>query len=50
MKGTVSLEAIINTKGRLENVRIIRGLPEGLNEAANRHVEDLAVQSGAEGR
>lgn len=33
LSGTVSVEAVINSKGRLENMRIIRGLPEGLNEA-----------------
>jgi TonB family protein len=32
LSGTVSVEAVINSKGRLENERIIRGLPDGLNE------------------
>jgi len=32
VSGTVSVEAVINSKGRLENERIIRGLPDGLNE------------------
>jgi TonB family protein len=32
LNGTVLVEAVINSKGRLEQERIIRGLPEGLNE------------------
>lgn len=30
--GSVTAEAVVNTKGRLENIRIVRGLPAGLNE------------------
>jgi len=30
--GTVTVEAIINSQGKLENIRIVRGLPGGLNE------------------
>jgi protein TonB len=32
LSGTVSVEAVINSEGKLENERIIRGLPGGLNE------------------
>lgn len=32
VNGTVSVEAVINSNGRLEQERIIRGMPEGLNE------------------
>jgi protein TonB len=32
LNGTVSVEAVINSEGRLEQERIIRGLPDGLNE------------------
>ena len=32
VNGTIAVEAVINSMGRLEQGRIIRGLPEGLNE------------------
>jgi len=32
LSGTLSAEAVINSEGRLENVRIVRGLPGGLND------------------
>jgi TonB family protein len=31
--GTVTAEAVINSQGNLENIRIVRGLPGGLNES-----------------
>jgi TonB family protein len=30
--GTVTVQAVINSEGRLENIRIVRGMPGGLNE------------------
>jgi TonB family protein len=33
VKGTISVEAVIDSEGKLENVRIFRGLPGGLNDA-----------------
>jgi TonB family protein len=33
LNGTAITEAIINTNGQLESIRIVRGLPHGLNEA-----------------
>jgi TonB family protein len=32
LSGIVTAEAVINSEGRLENIRIIRGMPGGLNE------------------
>jgi TonB family protein len=32
VSGTIVLEAIVATDGRLKNIRVIRGLPAGLNE------------------
>jgi TonB family protein len=32
LSGVVTAEAVVNTKGRLENIRIVRGVPAGLNE------------------
>lgn len=32
LSGTVLAEAVINSEGKLENVRIVQGLPGGLNE------------------
>jgi TonB family protein len=32
LNGTVTAEAVINSKGNLENIRIVRGMPGGLNE------------------
>ena len=34
LNGTIIIEAVVNTDGRLDNVRIVRGLPGGLNEQA----------------
>ena len=33
INGTVTAEAVINSQGNLENIRIVRGLPGGLNES-----------------
>jgi TonB family protein len=33
LSGSISVDAVLNSEGKLENVRIIRGLPNGLNEA-----------------
>jgi TonB family protein len=33
LSGTVTAEAVINSEGALENIRIVRGMPAGLNEA-----------------
>lgn len=32
LSGTVTAEAVINLEGKLENIRIVRGMPVGLNE------------------
>jgi protein TonB len=32
MNGSLTVEAVINSEGKFENVRIVRGLPGGLNE------------------
>lgn len=32
LSGTVTAEAVINSEGKLENIRIVRGMPGGLNE------------------
>ncbi len=32
VSGSLTVEAVINSEGRLENARIVRGLPYGLNE------------------
>jgi TonB family protein len=32
VSGSIVTEAVLNTNGRLENLRISRGLPGGLNE------------------
>ena len=33
LSGSIFVDAVLNSEGKLENVRIIRGLPNGLNEA-----------------
>jgi protein TonB len=33
LNGSVTAEAVINSQGNLENIRIVRGLPGGLNES-----------------
>ena len=33
VRGVVLIDAVINSEGKFENVRIIRGLPDGLNDA-----------------
>jgi TonB family protein len=32
LSGTVTAEAVINSEGKLENIRIVRGMPGGVNE------------------
>lgn len=32
LSGTVTAEAVVNSEGKLENIRIVRGMPSGLNE------------------
>ena len=32
LSGTVTVQAVINSEGKLENIRIVRGMPGGLNE------------------
>jgi TonB family protein len=32
LSGTVTAEAVINSEGKLESIRIVRGMPGGLNE------------------
>jgi TonB family protein len=32
LNGTVTAEAVINSEGKLESIRIVRGMPGGLNE------------------
>lgn len=32
LSGTVTAEAVVNSEGKLENIRIVRGMPGGLNE------------------
>ncbi len=32
--GTIDLEGVVTTEGRVEQVRIVQGLPGGLNEQA----------------
>jgi len=32
LSGTVTAEAVVNSEGKLENMRIVRGMPGGLNE------------------
>ena len=32
LSGLLTAEAVVNSKGQLENMRIVRGLPDGLNE------------------
>jgi len=32
LSGSVTVEAVINSQGQLENVRVVRGLPGGVNE------------------
>jgi TonB family protein len=32
LRGRVTVEAVINSQGRMENIRVVRGLPGGLNE------------------
>ncbi len=32
LNGTVTAEAVINSEGKLENIRVVRGMPGGLNE------------------
>jgi TonB family protein len=34
IQGTVTLEVVVNTEGAAENIRVIRGLPEGLTQKA----------------
>jgi TonB family protein len=33
LSGVIFVDAIVNSEGKLENVRIIRGLPDGMNDA-----------------
>ena len=32
LSGTIFVDAVVNSEGNIENVRIIRGLPDGLND------------------
>jgi protein TonB len=32
LNGTVTAQAVINSEGKLENIRVVRGMPGGLNE------------------
>jgi hypothetical protein len=50
LSGSIFVDAVLNSEGKLENVRIIRGLPNGLNEVTLATIENLAVQSGSQGR